>query len=239
MISEKVFISSFNSFWQDLIPTGEAFVRAINLGTHHFDVPLRSSVESNRRGMVNEFGFRLLEVSITSNTSIEDAYRSKELLGKIAQHAINLASRYQNPTDEKIAPLGQDELVEGLGIAKRLRMFFQGNEPDIPLTPSPRFLGCGFIDDCIGDLLVESTLYEVKSGDRTFRLLDVRQILVYLALNYVSHTYRIGNIGFVNPRTGSFYKLGVSDFALAASGKNAIELLSELVEFASSGDVSR
>ena len=107
------------------------------------------------------------------------------------------------------------------------------------IITAPIFPGCGFVDRSFGDLLVGDTLYEVKSGDRNFRLMDVKQILVYLALNIISHSHDINYVGFVNPRVGIYYKLGISDFAYAISGKNMIQLLSDIIEFVSSGGVSR
>src|SRR6266404_7727905 len=83
---------------------------------------------------------------------------------------------------------------------------------------SPLFPGCGFVDESEGDLLVGNTLYEIKSADRNFRLVDFRQILVYLALNTSARTYDIHNVGLINPRTGVYFEIKVDEFARSLSG---------------------
>ena len=51
------------------------------------------------------------------------------------------------------------------------------------------FHGCGFINQCYGDILIknneESTIVEVKAGERNFTISDLRQILIYAGLDYI------------------------------------------------------
>ncbi len=56
---------------------------------------------------------------------------------------------------------------------------------------SPRFEGCGWLDECEADFLTSNVLVEVKAGDRAFRSIDLRQVLIYCALNFASKKYDI------------------------------------------------
>jgi hypothetical protein len=57
MISEKRLSSSFTSFWQELLPSGEAVLRKINLERKRYCPPLDSKVDASRRDLVSEIGF--------------------------------------------------------------------------------------------------------------------------------------------------------------------------------------
>lgn len=238
MISEKFFISSFYSFWQELLPTGEAYLRSINMSSLHFNRPLESNTEPKRRAIINEIGFLLYKFSIKSQTSINKIYNSNEL-ENISRQSMQLVKNFQGTGDTELSFPTQEEQSEGLKIAKRIDEYLQEHEKNRLVLPSPYFSGCGFLDGCSGDLLVGNTIYEVKSGDRAFRLIDVKQILVYIALNFIENKYIIENTGFINPRVGTYYRVNLSEFSIASSGKNIIELLSEIIEFISGGGVSR
>ncbi len=238
MISEKAFVSSFNSFWQELIPSGDAYLRAMNIRRLHFISPLESDTEPNRRAIVNEIGFLLYKSSINLLTTISEIYKTSEL-ESVSRQSLQLAENYQGLGENELSFPTQSEQDEGLQIANRLKVYFCEYEKENKVLPAPLFRGCGFVDDCYGDLLAGNTIYEVKSGDRSFRLMDVKQILVYVALNFISKDFKIENVGFLNPRVGTYYRISLSEFSLALSGKNTIELLSEIIEFISSGGVSR
>jgi hypothetical protein len=238
MISEKNFVTSFNSSWQELAPTIQPYVRAINLGTFHFASPLKSKNEPKRRAIVNEISFLIFKSSINSIMSLKDIFESDEL-GKISEQSLSLAKSFQILSNEELIPATKTELKEALSLAERLKLYLDQNEKEQKINVSPAFKGCGFIDDCYGDLLIGKTLYESKAGDRTFRLVDLKQILVYLALNYANKSYDIQDVGFVNPRLGIYYKVKATEFSFGVSGKDLIELLSEIVEFISSGGLSK
>jgi len=239
MISGIKLASSFTSFWQELLPTGEAFVRRMNLDKERFDVPLDSKIEAARHALVNEMAFITFKLSLSNGFSLDRIQYSKKELSQIYLYAWQsvqrshwfIGSEADQPND-----IERDEIIE---IARRLRYFFREFHSSKTLTLSPSFPGCGFVDDCEGDVFVEQALYEIKAGERTFRLVDVKQILVYLALNQCSKHYEINRVGFLNPRMGVFYSLDVEELVLRLAGKSSVELLSDIVYFVSSSGVSR
>ena len=81
-------------------------------------------------------------------------------------------------------------------------------------------------------------LWEIKAGDRKFRSVDLRQVIVYAALNRASDQHDIKGLGLVNPRMGISFKAELDEFCLEMSGKPSGELLGEVVYYISSGDIS-
>lgn len=240
MISEKTFILTHTSFWQDTVPLGENFVRKMNLSTDRFVLPLESRVDPTRRGFVNEVGFLLTKYSKTNGQTVETLSATEYTRTMIEQEAKALMYRYKGSNDSEISPLSLDEWEESLELSKRIRTFMiMASAREKETIVAPAFSGCGFIDACAADLLVGRTLCELKSGDRSFRLIDVKQMVTYLALNYANPKFSIEKIGFVNPRHGTAYRLGVADFVNEISGKNSVELLIEVIDYISGAGISR
>jgi hypothetical protein len=239
MISERRLASSFTSFWQDLLPAGAALVRRMNMNKERFCPPLDSQVDPTRRAFVNEAGYVLFKTSEESGLPPEEVHGGGETFRKICDYAWNSiqgSHRFMAPGS---AELGEAESSEVLELARRLRDFFQEHGTGNPIGFWPQFAGCGFVDDCQGDILSGNTLYEVKGGERTFRLIDIRQILVYLALNMAAPCYEINQVILMNPRRGTYYKFQIDELAFSVSGKSSVELLSDIIHFVSSGDLSR
>lgn len=103
----------------------------------------------------------------------------------------------------------------------------------------PGFRGCGIIDNCVGDVISGDTLFEIKAAGRFFRSVDLRQLLIYAALNREANAYRIANIGVVNPRLGIYYRGSLAEVSYEISGKAADELLADIVQVAAGADISR
>lgn len=238
MISEKQFSTLYTSFWQELIPTGEAFVRTINLAKHHYTSPMQSHSDPARRGIINEIGFLLFVSSVNSGIAISDVFESAELANACKQ-AWQLAQNYLRGSEEELPYPSTEEQYEGYQLASRIADFFANTDKSQEIVTTPTFSGCGFVDKCVGDLLVGDTLYEVKAGDRGFRLVDIKQLLTYLALNSSTQTYVINNMGLLNPRLGTSYSTSIADFIAAMSGRNKVEVLADIIEYISSGGVSR
>ena len=86
---------------------------------------------------------------------------------------------------------------------------------------------------CKADVLFGETLYDIKAGDRDFRLVDVRQLITYCALNHAVSNYTINKVGVVNPRLGVFFNVGVDELVEGMTGTSAVELFEEITTFLS------
>jgi hypothetical protein len=129
---------------------------------------------------------------------------------------------------EKVARLHGFEIAEVRLVSQHLVSGLkQGTSP--PWLFDPSFPGSGVVSSCRGDLLAGTTLVEVKAGNRGFRAEDVRQVLVYLALNYVARQHEITHMMLLNPRSGHYSKLSVTSLCLFASGLSENELLESII----------
>ena len=120
-----------------------------------------------------------------------------ELLKDVGDSAIRRISvlRQRRSTTKQVLMSPIEEAIE---LAKRLEDCF-ANLPGEAVIIQPRFRGCGVLDSCYGDLLASQCLYEVKMVDRNLRGMDLRQVLVYCALNYRSQQYIINSVSILNP----------------------------------------
>jgi hypothetical protein len=101
------------------------------------------------------------------------------------------------------------------------------------------FTGCGFVDASEGDAIYGQTLYEIKTVERPFRSHDIRQTIVYAALNLAAGQFAISNIGLFNPRRGLYCDVNLDRVCLEISGRPTQELLALVVQAISSGEMSR
>jgi hypothetical protein len=237
MISERVFASNFTSVWQGLTPTSEIFVRRINAGLYERVFPhLDSAAPPERRALINEaaftlfvrYGGKLVSRSPLSSLEVVECVTAAR---RTIAHLDRLRSSY-------VAALDDIEGTEAIAQATRLADFFSVQRRE-QITFNPDFPGCGMIDACHGDVLVGGALYEVKAGDRRFRSVDIRQLLVYMALNYQARRHDIGRLGLFNPRTGVSFEASLVEFCFEVSGQAPPDLFADIVRAFSSGEMSR
>jgi len=227
MISERKFSNTFSSFWKQLFPMGEHFVRKLNLACERKVPPIESSMPVNRdkRAVINELAFRFFK---------EKAKKNKvgiKLINKLSNEVI-LYIENLSPFIPKIDQLTQEEVEESIALSNSLSSFFYKTDlPSLKFWPS--FKGCGNIHACKADIFYKDTLIEVKAGARHFRINDLRQVITYLALNFASHQYVINNIELINPRTGLYFHAPVKTIIEESSGMQPIDIFSDIVEFIS------
>jgi hypothetical protein len=233
MISENTFAHAFTSFWRSATPTSERFVRRLNVEFHErIYPPLPEKVAPARRGLINEIAFGLFRAGASElprRTRLDRALFANAVGNARARMALmEPRSVVDGPTRAEV----QDILAQ----VDRMNSYFGGMAA---IKVDPEFPGCGFLDACVGDVLVAGTLYEVKAGERTFRSVDIRQLLIYAALNRSAGKYTIDSVGVFNPRVGIAFETPLDDLCVEISGTNSIELLSEIIFAVSRGDMSR
>ena len=230
MISERKFVSSHSSFWRAVLPLGDAFIRTINRNLRVFSGTYSSIFPSSRNAAISELGFRIFsEVNHTILSGV---------LGKAVDAPIVLALARETETyiqhldrTEGVREITHEERLEALVIARRLSGFFASYEPGQVLVSRPSFAGCGILHDSEGDVLAGSILYEIKNVDRDFRLVDLRQLLTYAALNSAAPRYDIDAVALLNVRTGRYFRIGLNNLSLAVAGFSAAQLLSEIINY--------
>lgn len=238
MISEVVFAREFSSFWRVATPTMEGFVRRLNSGLYDRDYgPLRAATAANRRSFVNEVAFELFCIRASVSESGESRPSLTESLD-LAVAIVRKANVLMSRDGDYVTGLTQFERDDVAEQVHRLSQRLAASSTR-SIVVKPAFPGCGIVDTCHGDVLAGDILFEVKAGDRPFRSIDVRQLLTYLALNYMSRRYVIRSVGLVNPRVGVSVEMATGELCYGASGRDVPDLLEAIAYGISSGEISR
>ncbi len=237
MISETTFANRYTSFWRELLPNSDRAIRRINLSVERFCMPVRELSAADRRGYINEVAFAVFSSSFSSETNSFEKL-TKIQMSEIYKNVRKQLLKYKGIENKQVVRPRASEAPEVTALISNLKQIKEIKQFNGKMITAPNFDGCGFIDGCRGDLLIGKSIIEVKAGDRNFRSTDFRQLLVYLALNYLSKQYVLDEVGLVNPRLGTFVVMPVDNMCMEMGGRSGAELLSDIVYYASSGDIS-
>jgi hypothetical protein len=235
MTSETKFASGYSSVWREITPLSDGYWAIENMLTRRVVEPLQNRAPKDMRGLVNELAF--IGFSKLANTSSKPSPKqiSTTIESEIrtAVDYINRVSFADNIKHENVDSVCINE--SGL-ICKRLLDFFPSGTTRII---RPQFMGCGIVNSCEGDVQVGESLYEVKAGDRGFRVSDIRQLLIYAALAYSSDNLSFTKIGLFNPRTGMAWTKSIDEVCIAISGTKANDVLPRVVEHMQTSSIYR
>lgn len=235
MISERRFAKSYSSVWQEIMPLSDGYWAVENLLTKREAAPVKSLTPAQYRGLVNELGFRTFRKICHDRTKIT---RDSIILATADEYAT--AATYINRlADDGVPPVSADRSTivrEAAQIALRLLGFFPDNRS---IVLNPKFDGCGIVDSCEGDLIYGNCLFEIKAGDRNFRISDLRQLFVYCSLSYSKGPLEYARIGLFNPRSGKAWTRDIDTVCISVSGLRANDLLPRIVDFISTNSTSR
>jgi hypothetical protein len=196
---------------------------------------------ADRRAFINEIAFHLF-IECQRAEQAGNLFVDPEPLLPAAVKAAR--SRQEQFADRRASPPPADlTTLERLEVASLLRVLTgfsrRMSKPGSTVHLRPRFKGCGILDECEADLIIDDLLIEVKAGDRSFRAIDVRQILTYCALDRLEKKFGLACVACVNPRRGTYFRQDIETLCLQLASKPSSELLAELTYFLSSGDMSR
>ena len=78
MISEVTFVSNYTSFWNELLPGSERYVRMINAGLKEIPYePIKGRDSAERRAIVNDMGFGVYRAVAQGRLRRADARRCR------------------------------------------------------------------------------------------------------------------------------------------------------------------
>lgn len=238
MISEKKLVSSHSSFWRNLMPMGDAFVRGMNVKLERILPPFVPSGRGDRNALISELSFRIYCESIVSGRPFDELRSKTEFVDGLSYDVSKYISRLEN-TVSVVLEMSLAEKDEAFILASRLDQFIRYTNPGKEIRPRPHFFGCGVVDDCEGDILAGDMLIELKNVERDFRIADLRQLLTYCALDFAAGSKGIKQVGLVNARSGQWYKIGLNDLSLAVSGVPSTDLISDLIRYITADAPSR
>ncbi len=229
MITERHFAASHHAFWQGLLPMGEHYIRTINCGLARYRPPIVSQSSPRHHGVVNELAFRLFSRAVKSGLNLS-AVSASVIESELAE-TMHFISTFRQHGRGPLPRLGDTELKEARELAERTAEFFDKSAGHLALTIRPPFQGCGWVSGCEGDVLAGGVLYEVKSGDRNFRMLDLRQALIYCALDFSAKVYGVSELCLVNPRRGLYFSESLANLCDYLSGRGYTDVLGDIVEY--------
>jgi hypothetical protein len=206
-----------------------SYVRRRNLHPTRFAEPMISACDDNR-GLINETAFRLFAQSRSEGKTVRRLQPDSVVASMDA--ALHFIRRFREYSRTPIAPLSEGGVREAKVLASRLEQCVRELRPQ-RVVVSPAFAGCGWVDECNGDLLLDNMLCEVKSPEGKFRGWDLRQVLVYAALNFESKAYDIATVCLLNARSGVILREDLEELCFELAGTSASDLLGEIVAFIS------
>jgi hypothetical protein len=231
LTSETQFSRHNSSTWESLTPMMELYVRRMNLRLiERAFAPMEHETAPSRRGFINEIAFELFASFVNGHLP---ANIEAECVSKARRSILHLERA------DDLSDPNQTEMSDAREQLRRLTLFFQSAASGRLVEAKPRFSGCGIISSCEGDIYVQGELFEIKAGDRNVRSVDIRQLLIYCALNYAGPRREIQRIGLFNPRVGTHFSIDLDQLCAEISGRPTKELLSEMIQVFSSGDISR
>lgn len=225
MISEITFAKDYTSFWNSLLTNGKNYVRLVN-GTLVTDTHKPLIKESNHSAMIafiNLVSFKMFSFYIENKRNL-----NSEEIHNICHTAADQLKRFSPFYHEFTIPDFFTIKEEVNFITKHLLTRYQNQEVVI----SPAFSGLGFLNRSEADLIFDNTLVELKSGERKFKLIDFRQILIYLTQNHFSkEPLDLEYFELFNPRMGILFESRIDDMVYQLSALTPVEVYEEIQYF--------
>lgn len=218
MISERTIAEKFASVWKLSFPfLNSNFMRVFNEGqVGKFGYSTIDVGNNIRYDLISECAFNVV-VESYNKFKIEDLVLNDKELDRIIKYtakSIWLSGNYEISD----LTLNEAEVEQIISLSNNLLKFIDSH-PTINVNFRPCLKGFGFISDLEGDISIDNTLYEIKTVKRKFRTSDLKQLIVYLALQQVDDSKESWvYAGLYNPRTGAYCKFNVTSFVSSITG---------------------
>lgn len=219
MISEVTFARGYSSFWNEVVPWINPYIKAINeMHLPSIMHPINESEAPSYRSINSIIAFNIYRNKCQGNTiTLEESFR--QIKDEIRNYP-------RNNLDKYILDKKNESIINQIST----RLFDAYFSDDILIDPF--FPGCGAIANCKGDILFRNSLIEIKSGERTLRASDIKQLLVYCGLNAIAgKKYIIDIIAYFNPRMGALWNMDINIVFKSISSITLIDFYRELEDF--------
>ncbi|MBV6824500.1 hypothetical protein [Pseudomonas sp. PD9R] len=207
-----------------MIPLADTYWRRENLRVARELSPIENIAPVSLRGFLNELAFETFK-----KAKISGKQPRKEVIIPLIHESIEDVANYilRITNDEKsVARLLDDACTaEVFSLTRNLMHFFPSNNDCVF---RPKFSGCGLVSACEGDLIYKNCLYEIKAGDRGFRVSDVKQLLIYSSLAFSQGEMSFSKVGLFNPRSGYHWERTLDRLCVELSGTRESDVLSSI-----------
>lgn len=241
MISERQLARGFQELWGEVLPTlTPHFVHLFNqaygeeLGGGTGAVPIRPN---NDHSLVAEFAFHVARLAHERGVGFQNIADNNGLLSDAELAAVSLIAQYEEGRRDSPASVNESERREGLLLVRNYE-FLLSKYAAQDIEFGTRIPGSGFVNACTADLSLGDALFEVKTVERNLASKDLRQLLVYLALQSATGEKRWTRAGFFNPRRGLVYEFSLeSTIPLMSGGRLTSEVFQEMLRFFGTRDI--
>ena len=242
MISERIAVRAFESVWRTRLPLltpafmssfNRQFVKPIVRAGNPIP-PVPSSSASDSPDLVAELGIQIAKSAVEGGLLVADVAGDPASLRAAWVRSLELVSRYEGgKPDPGTVPLNPGDARDALRLAHTMSAFLDQFDDDPEFAPLVR--GAGALSRCEADLAVGRGLIEVKTVSRRFRSLDLRQLLIYLALDWAGGEPRWTRGCLVNPRRAVWADFDVDWLVRRLAGRAAVDVLADLIDAFGSG----
>jgi len=239
MISERQVAKGFQALWGEVVPLltphfvhlfNEAYCEPLTdvAGATAPGIPSRDDTDP---AVVSELAFHLVRLAHDFQIPMSEICNDEKLVRDAESAALALIQTYERPTGSLPQGVNASERSESLLLVANYELFLlRRNDEEIEFRP--RIPGAGFVDACAGDVSIGRSLFEVKTVSRNIAGKDIRQLLVYLALQAATGDRRWPDAGFFNPRRARVYEFSVDKIIpLISGGRLATEVFQEMVDY--------
>lgn len=201
------FVQVFNEAYVQRITDPSGMVARIPLGadTHQADA-------------IAEFAFHLAAGAYAVGTSVDHASGDPQLTERAMTEALLAVRGQRGQMSPIVYSLSEAEQSEGIALARIYERFIGLWPADAAVEFSPAIAGANIMPSCRADLSLGAALYEIKTVSRNFQSRDIRQLLIYLALQAATGDRRWLYGGLFNPREGVFCRFSVDWLVERLSG---------------------
>lgn len=220
MITERDIAEKFSVIWRQNFPLlNQNFMRRLNIQVVQVN-PIPVAANANvRYDLVSEVAFNLTKMSFENNRLLDDILSSQESVDLSIEYTARTIWKV-NEYSESDLILNLDEISEVTSISRNTIEFINYlNASEYQFNP--KLKGYGVFPDLIADISIDDTLFEIKTVNRNFRSSDIKQLLIYLALQQATGKMKWKYGGLYNPRKGVYYKFNIQHLIYNLSGGNS------------------
>lgn len=202
------------ALWRELTPLLPALVKQVNMGSfQRFAPPLPSKVSPQRHFLVNDTAYYIAADQIYGRT-VDISKTFAAIAEKWKERLANSESINETPS--------RLESTETLLLARRLVVALKPYT-DPSITFSVKLPAFGRLESVDIDVLSDTIIGECKAGDRPFRSVDFRQLI--LAAAAIGESSRTRHLLLINAREGKLWHSATEEFIQSVSLCNFSEFL--------------
>lgn len=232
MISERVAVRGFEAVWRDVMPLlTPHFIRVFNASRVLSIDPWTAGAvprQTDAPDFVAEVAMRLSGWAHAKQIPVATIKEGDAIVQELWIASESVVDRYEGATDGREHPFTRLDFEEARAIAGNIEAAVGCLPGAVEYSPAVR--GAGVLGSCEADLSVGKCLIEVKAVDRRFAAKDLKQLLLYLALDAMDGR-RWTKGCMLNPRRATWCRFEVEELVpLLSGGRAGAEVLLDLVD---------